>query len=184
MLNINIAELVKSVGNLVSLPDIFIHINQLVEDPESSIDDITKVVSQDPSFTVRLLRVANSPFYGFSSAIETVSRAVALIGTSQVRNLALSTSVSRTFEGLPNELVSMDHFWKHSLYCALVARILAHRLRKIDPEALFTAGLLHDIGELVIFNRLPAQAKEVLLLVLDSGDEMPRSEERRVGKEC
>ena len=179
MSKINITELVKAAGNLVSLPDIFIRINQLVENPQSSLDDITKVVSQDPSFTVRLLRIANSPFYGFSTAIETVSRAVTLIGTSQVRNLALSTSVSRTFEGLPNELVSMDNFWKHSLYCALIARILAHRLRKTDPEALFTAGLLHDIGELVIFNRLPGPAKEVLLRVLDSGDEMPVYEAER-----
>jgi len=90
-----------------------------------------------------------------------------------VRNLALSTSVSRTFAGLPNELVSMDNFWHHSLYCGLTARILAHRVRKSDPEAVFTAGLLHDIGELVIFNLLPEQAKEAMLLVLDSGDELP-----------
>ena len=173
MNNTNLAELVKGVGDLVTLPDVFIRINQLIEDPDSTLDDIAKAVSQDPSFTVRLLRVANSPFYGFSSSIETVSRAVTLIGTSQVRNLALSTSVSRTFDGLPNELVSMDNFWQHSLYCGLAARILAHRVRKIDAEAVFTAGLLHDIGELVIFNRLPAQAKEALLLVLDSGDELP-----------
>src|ERR1035438_10349329 len=164
--NTNITELVKGVGDLVTLPDVFIRIDQLVEDPDSTIDDIVKVVSQDPSFTVRLLRIANSPFYGFSSTIETVSRAVTLIGTSHVRNLALSTSVSRTFAGLPNELVSMDNFWHHSLYCALTARILAHRVRKSDPEAVFTAGLLHDIGELVIFNRLPKEAKETLLLVL------------------
>jgi putative nucleotidyltransferase with HDIG domain len=173
MKNTNIVELVKGVGDLVTLPDVFIRINQLVEDPDSTLDDITKVVSQDPSFTVRLLRVANSPFYGFPSTVETVSRAVTLIGTSQIRNLALSTSVSRTFAGLPNELVSMDNFWYHSLYCALAARILAHRVHKSDPEAVFTAGLLHDIGELVIFNRLPEQAKEALLLVLDSGDELP-----------
>jgi putative nucleotidyltransferase with HDIG domain len=173
MNNTNIAELVKGVGDLVTLPDVFIRINQLVEDPDSTSDDIAKVVSQDPSFTVRLLRVANSPFYGFSSTVETVSRAVTLIGTSQIRNLALSTSVSRTFAGLPNELVSMDNFWHHSLYCALVARILAKKVSKSDPEAVFTAGLLHDIGELVIFNRLPAQAKDALLLVLDSGDEIP-----------
>jgi putative nucleotidyltransferase with HDIG domain len=171
--NANIAELVKGVGDLVTLPDVFIRINQLVEDPDSTLDDITKVVSQDPSFTVRLLRVANSPFYGFSSTIETVSRAVTLIGTSQIRNLALSTSVSKTIAGLPNGLVSMDNFWHHSLYCALTARILAKRLSKSDPEAVFTAGLLHDIGELVIFNRLPKQAQEVLLLVLDSADELP-----------
>ena len=169
----NISELVKGVGDLITLPNVFIRINRLVEDPDSTSDDIAKVVSQDPSFTVRLLRVANSPFYGFSSSIETVSRAVTLIGTSQVRNLALSTSVSHSFAGLPNELVSMDNFWRHSLFCALTARILAKRLRKSDPEALFTAGLLHDIGELVIFNRLPEQARKALLLVLDSGDELP-----------
>lgn len=167
-----IAELVKGAGELVTLPDVFVRINQLVEDPDSTTADIAKAVSQDPAFTVRLLRIANSPFYGFSSTIETVSRAVTLIGTSQVRNLALSTSVARTFAGLPNELVSMENFWHHSLYCALIARILARRMG-MDAEALFTAGLLHDIGELVIFNRLPEQAKEALLLVLDSADELP-----------
>lgn len=169
----NITELVEGVGDLVTLPDVFIRISQLVDDPDSTLDDIAKVVSQDPSFTVRLLRVANSAFYGFASSIETVPRAVTLIGTSQVRNLALSTSVARTFAGLPNELVSMDNFWHHSLYCALAARLIAKRVSKSDPEALFTAGLLHDIGELVIFNRLPEEAKEALELVLDSGDEMP-----------
>ena len=179
MSNTNIAELVKDVGDLVSLPDVFVRINQLIEDPESTLDDIAKVVTQDPSFTIRLLRIANSPFYGFSSTIETVSRAVTLIGTNQVRNLALSTSVSKTFAGLPNALVSMDNFWHHSLYCALAARILAKRMRKSDPEAVFTAGLLHDIGELVIFNRMPAQAKLALELVLDSGDEIPVYEAER-----
>lgn len=169
----DIVELVKGVGGLVTLPDVFIRINQLVENPSSTTSDIAKVVSQDPSFTVRLLRVANSPYYGLSSTVDTVSKAVAIIGTSQIRNLALSTSVASTFAGLPNDLVSMDNFWHHSLYCALTARILAKQARKCDPEAVFTAGLLHDIGELVIFNRLSALAKEVLLLVLDSGDELP-----------
>ncbi|MDO8466092.1 MAG: HDOD domain-containing protein [Gallionella sp.] len=171
--NINIADLVKGVGGLVTLPDVFLRINQLVENPNSSSTDIAKVVSQDPSFTVRLLRVANSPFYGFPSTIDTVSKAVSVIGTSQIRNLALSMSVAKTFAGLPNNLVSMDNFWHHSLYCALVARILARQARKCDPEAVFTAGLLHDIGELIIFNRLPEQAKESLLLVLDQVDDLP-----------
>lgn len=168
-----ISELVKGVGGLVTLPDVFIRINQLVEDPNSSTTDIAKVVGQDPSFTVRLLRVANSSFYGFSSTIDTVSKAVAVIGTSQIRSLALATSVASSFDGLPNTLVSMEHFWRHSLYCALVARNLAKRARRCDPDAVFTAALLHDIGELVIFNRLPQQAKEALLLVLDSADELP-----------
>ncbi len=169
----DIVELVKDVGGLVTLPDVFIRINRLVEDPNSTVGDIAKAVSQDPSFTVRLLRVANSPLYGLSSTVDTVSKAVSIIGTSQIRNLALSTSVASAFEGLPNDLVSMENFWRHSLYCALAARILAKLARKCDVEAVFTAGLLHDIGELVIFNRLSAQAQEVLLLVLDNVDELP-----------
>ena len=172
-MKINLAELVGSVGNLVTLPDVFVRINRLVEDPNSTMADIARVASQDPSFTIRLLRVANSSFYGFSSTIDTVQKAVSIIGTSQIRSLALTTSVASAFEGLPNTLVSMENFWRHSLYCALAARILARQAGKLDPDALFTAALLHDIGELVIFNRIPQQAKEALLLVLDSADELP-----------
>lgn len=169
----DITELLKGVGGLVTLPDVFIRINKLVEDPNSNMADIAEAVGQDPSFTVRLLRVANSSFYGFSSTIDTVAKAVSLIGTSQIRSLALATSVASSFEGLPNTLVSMEHFWRHSLYCALAARILAKQARKCDPDAVFTAALLHDIGQLVIFNRMPQLAKEALLLVLDSADELP-----------
>lgn len=169
----DIIELVQGVGSLVTLPDVFIRINRLVESPDSTAADIAQAVSQDAAFTVRLLRVANSPFYGFSSTIDTVSKAVSVIGTSQIRNLALSTAVANSFSGLSNQLVSMDNFWRHSLYCGLAARKLAKLAGKCDAEAVFTAGLLHDIGELVLFNRLPEQAKEALLLVLDSADELP-----------
>jgi putative nucleotidyltransferase with HDIG domain len=167
------SELIKDIGGLVTLPDVYLRINQLVDDPNSTTEDIAKVVSRDPSFTVRLLRVANSALYGRSSTVDTVSRAITLIGTLQIRSLALSMSVASSFAGLPNELVSMENFWRHSLLCALIARHLAKEARRCDPEALFTAGLLHDIGELVIFNRKPEQAKEALLIVLDSQDEVP-----------
>jgi putative nucleotidyltransferase with HDIG domain len=170
---ISASDLVKDIGGLVTLPDVYLRINQLVEDSNSTTEDIARVVSRDPSFTVRLLRVANSALYGRSSTIDTVSRAVTLIGTLQIRSLALSMSVANSFSGLPNELVSMENFWRHSLLCALASRHLAKEARRCDPEALFTAGLLHDIGELVIFNRLPEQAKEALLIVLDSQDEVP-----------
>lgn len=182
-MKIDIVELVQGVGDLVTLPDIFIRINQLVENPNSSAADIAQVINQDPAFTIRLLRVANSSYYGFSSTIDTVSKAVAIIGTSQIRNLALSTSVASSFSGLSNKLVSMDNFWRHSLYCGLAARKLAKLAGKCDAEVLFTAGLLHDIGELVIFNRLPDQAKETLLLVLDNADELPvyKAEQQTMG---
>ncbi|HEX5364328.1 MAG TPA: HDOD domain-containing protein [Gallionella sp.] len=171
--NDDIVKLVRSVDGIATLPHIFIRINQLVNDPDSSMHDIARVVSQDLSFSMRLLRVANSPFYGFSSSIDTVDKAVSVIGTSKIRSLALSMSVASSFSSLLNDLVSMDNFWRHSLYCAVIARILAKQTGKCDPEVMFTAGLLHDIGELIIFNRLPEQAREVLLLVQDSVDDLP-----------
>lgn len=169
---ITVDELVKDIAGLVTLPDVFLRISRLIDDPNSSSTDIAKAVSRDPAFTLRLLRVANSSLYSFSSPVTTVAKAVSIIGTAQVRSLALSMSVAKTFAGLPNTLVSMENFWRHSLYCALIARSLAKLCRGCDPDTLFTAGLLHDIGELVIFNRLPRQAEEVLLMVLDSLDQL------------
>jgi len=179
----SIVELVRGVGELVTLPDVFVRINRLVESTDSSIADIANAVNLDPAFAIRLLRVANSPFYGFSSGIDTVFKAVSVIGTSQIRNFALSAALANSFDRLPNSLVAMEDFWRHSLYCGLTARKLARLAGKCDAEAVFTAGLLHDIGELVIFNRLPERAKEALTLVLDSADEMPiyRAEQQIMG---
>ncbi|BBL72298.1 HDOD domain-containing protein [Methylogaea oryzae] len=167
------SELVSDVGGLITLPDIYLKIDRLVNDPKSSTADIAKVVSQDASFTARLLQVANSALYSAPSSVDSVPKAISIIGIAQIRNLALSISVAKSFGGLLNELVSMENFWRHSQFCALAARQLAKEARRCDPDTLFTAGLLHDIGELIIFNRLPEQAKETLLLVLDSQDEMP-----------
>lgn len=175
----NASELVTDISGLVTLPEVYLHINRIVEDPNCSASDIARAVSKDPSFTVRLLQIANSALYHFSSSVDTVEKAVILIGTSQIRNLALSMSAVRSFAGLPNELVSMENFWKHSLLCALAAKHLAREMRRCDPDSLFTAGLLHDIGELVIFNRLPEQAKESLVMVLDSMEELEVNEAER-----
>lgn len=167
------SELGRDVCGLITLPDVYLRISRLLDDPNSSAADIARVLATDPSFTLRLLRVANSPIYKTPQAVSTVARAVAVIGMAQIANLALSMSVASSFEGLPNALVSPANFWRHSIYCALAARHLAKIMGRCDRDALFTAGLLHDIGELVIFNRLPEQARAALMLVLDSGDELP-----------
>ena len=172
-------DLVRDISGLVTLPDVYLRINRLVEDPNSSSNDIAKAVSQDASLAVKLLKLANSAVYHFPSTVDSVAKAVTIIGTSQIRNLALSLSVASSFEGLPNELVSMRNFWKHSLLCALAARQLCKEARRCDADALFTAGLLHDIGELILFNRLPEQAREALMKVLDSQEEIPVPEAER-----
>ncbi len=156
-------QLIDDIGELVSLPEACIRINEMVDDPDCSTEEIGKVVSSDPALTLRILKIANSPFYGLSAEIDTVSRAITILGTVQLRDLVLATSACKTFEGIPNDLISMDDFWYHSIFCGITARKLANACATGRGEALFTAGLLHDVGQLIILNRLPSEAKEVLL---------------------
>lgn len=179
----SIEELVQGVGELVSLPEVFIRVNQAVDDPKGSAAAVGEIISQDPGLTARLLKLANSPIYALTASVDTVARAVTVLGTQQIRSLVLATSVARSFEGLPNELVSMENFWRHSLLCGLCARALSKACRKGQPEVMFTAGLLHDIGELVIFSRLPQLAHDALMLTLDSIEDLAvhRAEQQVIG---
>ncbi len=155
--------LVDDIGDLVSLPELVLRINEKVNSDNSSAAEIGELISQDPALTTRLLRVANSPMYAKSGKIESVQRAVTILGIRQIRDLILSASAAKVFTGIPNDIISVQDFWHHSLYCALLARSLASHSRGVNPETVFTAGMLHDIGQLVIFNRLPEQAHAVIL---------------------
>ena len=176
-------ELVNDVSDLVSLPEVCVRINEMIEDPNSTADSIGKFISQDPALTVKLLKVANSPFYGFSSEIGTVSKAVAVLGTKQIRDLILATSVSDVFKNMSNELITMQNFWEHSIFCGLAARIIAFESRKAKGEVVFIAGLLHDIGQLIIFSKLPDLAKEALLLSVEGpeGISLIEAEQQIIG---
>ncbi|MBL1277152.1 MAG: HDOD domain-containing protein [Ectothiorhodospiraceae bacterium] len=174
-----IQDILDDVEQLVSLPAACVRLNELVDDPTSSVDDISKVINQDVALTARLLRVANSPLYGFSTQIDTVTRAVTVLGTQQVRDLSLATAAVKTFDGIPNDLVSMDSFWEHSILTALCARTLAMDCLKRQREAVFVAGLLHDIGQLVLYHLLPDLSREALEACLDGPNELESQEAER-----
>ena len=157
-------ELVSGVVRLGSLPEVCIRVNEMLDDPKISASDIGKIISQDPGLTARLLKIVNSAFYGFPSRIETVSRAVTVIGLRELRGLVLAASAVEAFSKIPNDILNMVRFWRHSVYCGVVAKLLAQRCDVLHSERLFVAGLLHDIGKLIISHRLPTQAREILRL--------------------
>jgi len=171
-MGLQLQDILDDVERLVSLPAACVRINQMVDDPTISIEEIARVINQDVALTARLLRIANSPMYGFPSQIDTVAKAVKVLGTQQVRDLALATVAIKTFEGIPNDLVSMESFWKHSIYCALCARNLAMECLKRQREAMFVTGLLHDIGQLILYNRLPDLSRKVLEACVDGPGEL------------
>ncbi len=170
-MEITLEALVEDITDVVSLPEVATKVNEMVDDPNCGANEIGKVISQEPGLTARLLKITNSSFYGFSAEIDTVSRAITMLGTKQVRNLALATSTIQTFEGIPNKFVSMENFWRHSVLCDLGAQFLASESHLKSGEALFIAGLLHDIGQLVMYNRAPEQSAEALSMVVDDVEE-------------
>lgn len=156
-------ELIRQSPRLGSLPDIVGELNAAVDDPQSSVADLADIISRDPALSARLLAIVNSPWYGLRGEVADIERAVSLAGTQQLRFLALSTVIVRQFTNLPNALVTMDTFWKHSFTCAVATRALAESSGERDLERHFLGGLLHDIGSLLIYTTLPSLAKEAIL---------------------
>jgi len=165
----SIVALLDNVEGLVSPPGVCLRLFELIHAPTTGVKDIAAVVGVDPNLTTRLLRLANSSFYNFARKIDTISRAVAVIGTAELYQLVLSVSAVKTFSSIPNELVKMDTFWRHSVYTGLLARALAIRINVLHPERLFVSGLMHDIGSLVLYHQRPDAMRDILLVA--EGDE-------------
>jgi len=145
--------MVDSVLHLISLPEIYLRLQETIDDPSHSRDQIAEIIAYDAALSARVLRIANSSYYGFPREIETISSAVGLIGELDLNNLVLATTVIGAMTALDYKGVDIDQFWLHSLRCGITARLLARSVGGCDPEVLFLAGILHDLGILVIYQQ-------------------------------
>jgi len=161
-------DLLRGYVEISSLPMVHLRLDEAINNPRKSMADIAKIIREDPGLTARLLRIVNSAFYNFPSRVETISQAVTIIGTQQLGALALATSVMQLFKGLPEGLVSMDSFWRHSVGCGLAARVIATLRRETNAERLFVAGVLHDIGRLVMFTKAADASRETMTNARDA----------------
>ncbi len=157
-----IEDLLAGDGEIASLPEIYYQLKEAIDDPDGKFEDIGKVINRDPGLSARLLKIANSPYYGLSGHVETISHALSMIGLSQLNDLVLSTLVIDKFKKIPVKLISVRAFWEHSLACGLAAKILAHHMGESNLERFFLASLLHDIGRLLLCIKAPEQMKEAI----------------------
>jgi len=155
-------QLAQEVETLFSLPDIAIRLNDLIDQPNTSTQDLVEVVQLDAGIAATVLRLANSAWYGLPAKVDTISRAITLIGQRALRDLVLSTSVIRTFKGISAEFVDMRDFWDNSVTCGVVTRNLAQKVGMRETERMFLAGLLHKVGRLVFYASRPVQYRQVL----------------------
>ncbi len=149
--SVRASEILGRLGELPSLPAIYQRVRQALDDPDGSLEAVARIIEADPSLTARVLRVGNSALYGLTGKVETVLRALTIIGGTETHHLVLATSVISMFRDFPLGAVSMRSFWEHSIGCGIAARAIARTLCLNDPERYYLAGLLHDIGRLPLF---------------------------------
>jgi putative nucleotidyltransferase with HDIG domain len=146
-------EIIPKIKDLPTLPSVVTKIIEMTEDLKSSAEDIAKVIAMDQALTAKVLRISNSAYYGFGQRISSLDRAVVALGFKIVKNLALSISA---FEAFPTSYEEGDFdrrkFWEHAVGCAVISKLLAKRTGYPHArlEEVFTAGLLHDIGKVVL----------------------------------
>lgn len=140
---------------LATLPDIYLQINTALEDPACTAARLADIISKDTGMSAKLLRLVNSPALGRGQKVDTLSRGVVLLGLKELSQLALGLSVMTAFKDVPDGLFPVAEFWKHSLACGVLAGLLALRLGRRELERFFVAGLLHDVGRLVMLRRAP-----------------------------
>ena len=161
LLKLDREALARDVRALPSLPTVVQELMMLVQKNEVQLDTITNTLSLDQALSVKVLQLANSPFYGLSGRVRSIRDAINILGMRQLSSLVIAAALTLQFEKLHGQSLHMNAFWRHSIGCATAARQLAKRTG-LDEQAAFTAGLLHDVGRLVVDSHHPLEAAQAI----------------------
>lgn len=154
-------RIVEDIRKLPSLPEIATKLMEVVNSPDTSADDAASLIEKDPALTSTVLRMANSAFYGMPRTISSVSSSVVILGFNTIQSIVLSASILKVFSSKGRvEKFNHQRFWRHSILCAIGAKLIAKQLMHtlmMDPESAFCAGILHDIGKLIFEQYVPQE---------------------------
>ena len=156
-------QVIREVSHIATLPEVTLKIIDLVEDPESTAQDLHRVIANDPALSARVLKVVNSAFYALPGQIGSINRAIVLLGLNAVKNIAIAASLAKLFRGgrLTPEFAARD-LWVHSIAVGTAVKLLSEQLQVGLPEEAFLAGLIHDIGIMVELQTNRPKLMEVL----------------------
>lgn len=155
-------SIITDMSALVSPPDVCLKVGELLNDDGASAQDFADLIMRDPNLSARILKLVNSAFYGLQSKVDTISRAFSILGTKELARLVYTVSAVQTFSKIPAEVTNVNTFWRHSVYTAMTAEALAKAIHVLHPERLFVAGVMHDLGTLLINARFPEVATQII----------------------
>jgi HD-like signal output (HDOD) protein len=160
MSSIHPVDIARVASQSFALPDICVRIRSMLDDGQSDLEDIGNLIALDPSLSSKLLKLANSPLFRFESQIDSLSKAINIIGGEALYNLVIAETASSAFEHFSSDVIDLKRFWLQSIYAALVAKHLAKMVRIRGSERFFLLGLLHNLGELLVAVQAPNLAIE------------------------
>jgi len=156
------AALIAGDEDMGSFPEVYFELQNALDNPGSSDAHIADIIGRDPGLSARLLKLANSPLYGFASSVDSLARGVMMVGARELIQLALGLTVIDKFKDIPQGLLNVRQVWEHAIGCAVFARILAVHTEKLSLDRLFVAGLIHDLGRLVMLKKIPRHMARIM----------------------
>ncbi len=163
-------KLLQHVKEIPAIPDVVVKVMQLTRDPDVTAENLTRVISNDPGLTSNVLRLCNSSYYGLPRTVSSPTQAVMYLGFHAVRNLVLTCSMSRLFD--PESVIygyTQGGLWEHAVSCALTSEMICKRVRLDIHDAAFTAGLLQNIGKIIIGSAIKDTADTIIDLMTNEG---------------
>ncbi len=175
-------KIIDEISELASLPNVAVTVIQKTLKQDCDFNQIADIIETDPALTKKVLRVANSPFYGRPTKISTIKNAIVVLGLNTLKSIVLTISVMDSFKRRKaTNGLDRDRFWSHSLACAITARLLCEKVGKTDPDEAFMAGILHDVGVLIYDQYLPSCYSEALNRAVTTGERLQNVERELFG---
>jgi len=174
-------QIIAGLTSIASLPAVAMKFSDAIKHPLTSNQDLENIIAEDSALATRVLKIANSAMYSFPSQIDSIAKALSIIGQNQVKDIVFACSVMSSFQNVPYGTLSMEQFWRHSLAVGVAARIIATLRREENVERYFLGGLLHDLGRLILLMERANMMGEVFENLGVSGGYLYKEEKRVFG---
>jgi HD-like signal output (HDOD) protein len=179
--NLKLTEVVEDASHLISLPEIYLKVQKVMDDPDHERQELLDLISYDTALSALLLRIVNSSYYAFPSQINRISTAVGIIGEKELANIVLATSMVNSTSKFNEIGINIDEFWLHSLQCGVGARMIGKVVGCNDANNLFLCGVLHDVGILALYQNRPELTTEINTVIESGGLSRYQVEYDRLG---
>ena len=155
-------EFVGELAEHISMPEVYDEIRKLLLNPDTTIEDFVETVEKDSMLSVRVMRMARSPYFGIPRNCENLYQAISLIGLMQLHDLILGCLCMRTFSSVPEQVLNLKAFWRYCVQCGIASRSISRYCKTTDHPVFFTLGLLHEIGHAVMFLKAPEACMQAI----------------------